>query len=100
METDNIFTQENYSAKYLSQILGVTEQNLSETLALEFDSNFYEYSNKHRVDHFKKLLKNKPNNSLIDLAYESGFTSKSSFNRSVKSVTGLTPSHLKAKLIS
>ena len=100
METDNIFTQENYSAKYLSQILGVTEQNLSETLALEFDSNFYEYSNKHRVDHFKKLLKNKPNNSLIDLAYESGFTSKSSFNRSVKSVTGLTPSQLKAKPIS
>ena len=100
MQNDKPYTEDYYSAKYLSKQLGINEQNLSELLALSFDSNFYDFSNKYRLNQFKELVVQKPNQSLLDTAMEAGFSSKASFNRIVKSLTGLTPGQIKSQLLA
>lgn len=97
MGEDKLFTSEQYSAKLVCAKLGITEQNLSELLALEFDQNFYDFSHHYRINYFATLLHQQPAASLLDLAEQAGFRSKSSFNRAIKSITGMTPSQFKVQ---
>jgi len=55
--------------------------------------NFNEFINKARIEHFKNLVLDPDNAhiSLIGLAYESGFNSKTVFNTTFKKEVGMTP---------
>ncbi|MEP4531896.1 MAG: helix-turn-helix domain-containing protein [Cyclobacteriaceae bacterium] len=55
--------------------------------------NFNEFINHERIAHFKKLVVDPDNShiSLIGLAYESGFNSKTVFNTAFKKAEGMTP---------
>ncbi|WP_425412660.1 helix-turn-helix domain-containing protein [Lewinella cohaerens] len=55
--------------------------------------NFSEFINHYRVETFKRLAKEPANAhiTLLGLAYESGFNSKTVFNTYFKKETGLTP---------
>jgi AraC-like DNA-binding protein len=68
---------------YLSQVINSVERK-----------NFYDYINTHRIEEFKRLVAQPENQrfTLLALAFECGFSSKTSFNRNFKKVTGLTPS--------
>ena len=60
---------------------------------------FSDYINAYRVSEVKELV-NKPENksyTLLSIAYDAGFNSKSSFNRAVKKHLGVSPSELKEK---
>ena len=66
---------------------------LSWLLNESIGKNFNEFVNHYRVEAFKEIA-NDPNNShlsLIGLAYDSGFNSKTVFNTYFKKETGLTP---------
>lgn len=56
--------------------------------------NFNTYINQFRVDYFKQIAQLAQNQhlSLLGLAFESGFNSKTSFNVAFKQLTGMTPS--------
>jgi AraC-like DNA-binding protein len=56
--------------------------------------NFYDYINCLRIEEFKRLAAAPENRkyTLMALAEECGFNSKSSFNRYFKKVTGKAPS--------
>ena len=62
-----------------------------------FNQNFYGFINKFRVEKSKKLLADKELDkySIIGIAFESGFNSKTSFNTTFKKLTGQTPSEFK-----
>lgn len=68
---------------YLSQIINEKEQN-----------SFYDFINAYRVQEFKRLIEISKNKqfTLLALAYDCGFNSKSSFNRHFKKLIGKTPS--------
>lgn len=68
---------------YLSQVINSVEQK-----------NFYDFINEHRVEEFKQLVSLPENQhyTLLTLAFECGFNSKTSFNRNFKKATGMTPS--------
>ena len=48
----------------------------------------------YRINHVKKLFEDKEyfNSTIINIAYDSGFNSKSAFNTAFKKQTGMTPS--------
>ena len=76
---------------YHNSSVGETLGYKSKSLA---GKNFFDYINTHRTEEFKKLVSN-PNNrkfTLLSLAFECGFNSKSSFNKYFKKVTGQSPS--------
>lgn len=79
----------------LSELLAVSTHHLSYVINTGFQKNFFQYINEFRIDHARKLLKEKQKLSILGIAYESGFNSKTSFNTTFKKLTNQTPSEFK-----
>lgn len=94
MESDKLFMEESLTLPRVAAIVGVSPNYLSQVINERFGKNFYDFVNHYRVEEFKKLLRDpvKKNYTILSLAYEVGFNSKSSFNKYFKQTTGLTPS--------
>lgn len=77
--------------------LGISSHLLSQVINEHFKLNFFDFVNQYRVEAFKELIGNPKydNFSLLGIAFECGFNSKSAFNRVFKKSTGLTPSQYK-----
>ncbi len=94
MESDRPFLDPNLTLPLLATKLGCTVHILSKAINDTFEKNFFDYVNEYRVNYFIHLTKQSSNRiyTLLSLAFESGFNSKSTFNSSFKKVTGKTPS--------
>jgi AraC-like DNA-binding protein len=66
----------------------IVSQALNQTLGM----TFFDYINGHRIDEAKRLLAGAGETTILDVAYEVGFNSKSTFNAAFKKRTGQTPS--------
>ena len=74
--------------------LDITRNQLSSIINNELNNSFYDFINRYRVEEVKQLIadpKNK-NYTILALAFEAGFSSKSAFNDIFKKFTGITPS--------
>lgn len=93
IESKQPFLQPNLSLRDLAQMLELHPNKLSELLNDKIGKNFSEFVNYYRVERFKKLATLPENShlSILGLAYESGFNSKTSFNTFFKKETGMTP---------
>jgi len=94
MKEEALYRNCELSISELASKLKVHPNYLSQIINERGRKNFHEFINDYRIDEFKRLLvipKNK-NFTLLSLAYDCGFNSKSSFNRYFKKATGLTPS--------
>lgn len=94
MEVEEVFLDENITLPKLAQQMNVLPNHLSQVINEHFKKNFYDYVNSYRVEKFKRIAKDPKNKNytILALAYECGFNSKSSFNKYFKSVTDTTPS--------
>ena len=65
-------------------------------------NNFYDFINSYRVKEVQNRLEGGDSEvySLLAIALESGFNSKSSFNAVFKKHTGMTPSQYKRQAMS
>ncbi len=81
----------------LANLVAVTPHQLSYVINTGFQKNFFEFVNKYRVEKAKELLINNENNhlSILGIAFESGFNSKTSFNTTFKKMESQTPSEFK-----
>ena len=81
----------------LAHLFQTNTHQLSYLLNNGFKENFYDYVNRHRVEESKKLLMDKKfaHLSMVGIAYEAGFNSKTTFNTAFKKFTGYTPSEYK-----
>jgi len=81
----------------LADLLAITPHQLSYAINTGFSENFFEFVNKFRVEKAKELLMNndKGNVTILAIAFESGFNSKTSFNTIFKRFTNQTPSEFK-----
>ena len=92
------FLDPNLTLLQLATELGISTHYLSQIINEKFNLNFFDYINKYRVEEVKTKI-NDPkfeNYSLLGIAFDSGFNSKSAFNRVFKKFTKLTPSQYKA----
>ena len=93
MKVDKIYKDPSMSLRHLAEKLEVSSNKLSWLLNEQIGKNFNEYINTFRLVTFKEKALN-PNNShltLLGLAYESGFNSKTVFNAFFKKMEGMTP---------
>lgn len=84
----------------LAEQIDMPPHQLSRIINRHFHKNFFEFVNEYRISAFKeKLVDTRSHNyTLLSLAFESGFNSKSAFNRIFKEYTGLTPQEYKSSL--
>jgi AraC-like DNA-binding protein len=80
----------------LSRKLGSNTSDLSRTINEGLGVNFNELINRMRVDSVKLVLANPDEKrTVLDIAFDAGFSSKASFNRSFKLYTGSTPTEFR-----
>ncbi len=94
MEKDQYFLDPDLSLKQFAQALDLPARQVSMHINQGLDQTFIDFVNHYRVEKVKKHLIQDDlyNLSLLGIALDSGFVSKSTFNRVFKKHTGKSPS--------
>lgn len=103
MQERQLYADPELTLGDLAKALDVHPAILSQVINEKEQKSFYEYINLLRVEAFKQLVQQPGSRqyTLLSLAFECGFNSKSSFNRNFKKITGLSPSaYLKEQQIT
>ncbi|UOG76672.1 AraC family transcriptional regulator [Hymenobacter tibetensis] len=102
MATDQPYLAPNLTLPELATRLGTNTSVLSRVINTGFNQNFNDYVNEYRVCEAERRLRDPrfQHYTLLAVALESGFNSKSTFNRVFKKLRGSTPSEVAAGLNS
>lgn len=94
MPNKNLYKQENLTLSELAKQLNVHPNHLSQVINEKEEKNFYNYINSLRIKEFIRLASQQKNEkfTLMSLAQDCGFNSKSTFNKHFKAYTQKTPS--------
>ncbi len=98
MHSDKPYLDPGLTLSQLASQINISSHHLSRIINEKFELNFFEYINQFRVEEVKARIKDPKfqNFSLLGIALDSGFNSKSAFNRIFKKFTKHTPSHYKS----
>lgn len=93
MEKEAPYINPDLSLRSLAALIDMHPNQLSWLLNESLGKNFNEFINHYRIETFKNLAKDSANANItvLGLAYDSGFNSKTVFNTYFKKETGLTP---------
>ncbi|WP_281986996.1 helix-turn-helix domain-containing protein [Aquimarina aggregata] len=99
MKINKIYLDENLNLKEFATLLKLDPNLISYILNTYLKSNFHDFINQYRVEEVKSRLVNPAYNhiTLLGIALDSGFNSKTTFNRVFKKITGITPSEFQRK---
>jgi len=102
MAEEEPFLECELNLPMLANKIGVSTHKLSQVINKYFNKNFFDYINEYRINKVKSLLSDSANNhfKIIELAYQSGFNSKTTFYNLFKKNEGLTPSEFRQKFQS
>lgn len=95
MVAKKIYLNNELTLKDLAQELGTTTNNVSWLLNNIHQCSFYDYINQYRVQEFILKIQNGEHfkHTILALSLDSGFNSKSTFNKAFKMVKNDTPSN-------
>jgi len=94
MSSEKLYCESELSLAELAARLNTQPNYLSQVINEREGKNFYDYINSQRIEEFKRLAVSPDSRkyTLLALAEQCGFNSKSSFNRYFKKATGQSPS--------
>jgi AraC-like DNA-binding protein len=97
LETEQPFLNPELSLQKLAKEIGFSVHHLSQLINEHYQMNFYKFVNSYRINWAKALLTDpeRRQESILSIAFDSGFNSKTSFNRIFKEFVGTTPSKYK-----
>jgi AraC-like DNA-binding protein len=100
MATQKPYLEADLSLPELANKLEIPSHHLSRIINEQFDVNFFDFVNHYRIEEVKSRIGNPEfdNISLLGIAFDSGFNTKSAFNRVFKKMTGFTPSEYNNKI--
>ncbi|WP_347218665.1 helix-turn-helix domain-containing protein [Chryseobacterium sp.] len=90
---ERLYKDPELSLNHVAQLLDVHPNILSQTINSVENKNFYDYINRQRIEEFKRIASLPENQkyTILSLAFESGFNSKTSFNRNFKKYMNCSP---------
>jgi AraC-like DNA-binding protein len=97
METQKPYLDPNLNLPTLAERLDLSLNELSALVNQGFGENFNQFVNRYRVEESKRLLISGKHAhlSMVGIAFEAGFNSKTAFNTTFKKITGLAPTDYK-----
>ncbi len=97
MEEEQLYRNSDLSLAQLSSQTGIPQYLLSRIINGRLGLNFFDFVNEYRVKEICGRLSQPEQNkfTILSLAMDAGFNSKSSFNTAFRKSTGLTPSEYK-----
>lgn len=77
----------------LAAKLKISPHLLSKVINEAYEKNFFDFVNSYRIEDFKERFEDPKNKhfTMLAIAFEVGFNSKTAFNRAFKKMTGSTP---------
>jgi adenylate cyclase len=99
MEAEKPYLNPRLSLPDLAELVDISTNQLSQFLNEHLHKNFYDYVNSFRLREYQNLVKNPKyaHLSILGLAYECGFNSKTTFNTFFKREMGVKPSEYTRK---
>lgn len=93
MQTEKTYLDSNLSLPKLAQMLQISTHELSYLINTGFDDNFFGFVNRYRVEESKRILTTPQYQhlSMVGIAFEAGFNSKTAFNTAFKKITTISP---------
>ena len=93
MQKDLLFKNPQLTLSDVAKNLETNVSIISKTINHGFKMNFNDFVNKYRIEEVKKAFSKDEHkkSTLLGIAFDCGFNSKATFNRSFKKNTGLSP---------
>ncbi len=97
MNNSMIWKDKELSIIKLSEVTKIPKHYISQILNEKMNKNFFTFVNEYRTEYAMKIIKSPEykDYSMVEIAEESGFNSKTVFNTFFKKYTGMTPSEFK-----
>ena len=94
MTQEKLYKDPELNLNIIAQLLDVHPNTLSQVINSVEHKNFYDYINRQRIEEFKRtvVLPENQKYTILSLAFECGFNSKTSFNRNFKKYMNCSPS--------
>ena len=98
MEKEKVYLDPDLTLKKLAERLMIHYNHLSQIVNEKLQQSFNDFINKYRIEEAKKKLLDpvEGKKTVLEIAYDTGFYSKSVFNTAFKKFTGMTPSQFRA----
>jgi AraC-like DNA-binding protein len=92
MDTAHLYRDNRLTLRSLCQQINENPHYVSQVINQDLGTSFYDLVNVHRVANAQRLLLLSPGKTVIEIALEVGFNSKSTFNAAFRHHAGSTPS--------
>ena len=92
LEEDRLHRQSDINLSLLCDLLDASAQDISQTINQSHYKSFYQMIHQHRIADAQKLLLDYPDRSILEIAFEVGYNSKSTFNAAFKRLADCSPS--------
>jgi len=101
MEEDKLYLDPLLNLAILSKQTNIVQKTISAVLNQHLHKSFNEFVNEYRVEAFKEKLQDPEMDHLTiaGLAFDCGFNSQATFQRTFKQFTGLSPSEFRNGLV-
>ena len=87
----SIYKRSDLTLGLLAETLNENPHYVSQVISQELETSFYDLVNGHRVEQAKRLLCETPEETVLSIAMDVGFNSKSAFHAAFRRCTGMTP---------
>ena len=100
IQNQELYINPKLNLRSLAEALELNDKELSRLINECGKVNFYQFINEFRVEKFKELLQSPKAHqlSILGLATEAGFSSKSTFYTAFKAIEGMTPKQFQDSL--
>lgn len=97
MESNKPYLNPSLSIRNLAEELNMNSRDLSILINQNLNQHFFDFVNEYRIKEAMNILRNptKKDVTILEILYEVGFNSKSSFNTAFKKHTGKTPTEFR-----
>ncbi len=94
LQKDELYLDPELSLERLSEKIEIPKRKVSQVINNQMGKSFFDLINTYRIERAKQVFTENKDSKLtvLEVLYEVGFNSKSSFNTQFKKRTGLTPS--------
>jgi AraC-like DNA-binding protein len=99
MKSNKPYLEPELTLNQLASKLSLKPRMLSQAINEILQQNFFDFINRYRIEEAQRLLTNPKDKktTVLEVLYQVGFNSKSSFNTLFKKYTGLTPTEFRNK---
>ncbi len=96
MTSGRLHRDSSVTLRALCESLKENPHYVSQVINQDLSTNFYDLIKKHRVEDAMSALVAEPEKSVLDIALDVGFNSKSTFNAAFRQHAGMTPREFRA----